>query len=56
MMFHDKLTINSYLTDRISDDIFEQMFVTSHVSFFKDIWLCANFRHNFDKRAISNAK
>jgi hypothetical protein len=41
MMFRDKSFINSYLNDRISEDIFERMFVTSHVSFFKDIWLCA---------------
>jgi hypothetical protein len=40
MMFCDKLFIDSYLTDRISEDIFEGMFVTSHVSFLKDIWLC----------------
>ncbi len=38
MMFRNKLTINSYLTDRISEDIIEQMFVTSQISFFKDIW------------------
>jgi hypothetical protein len=41
MMFRNKLFINSYLTDRISVDIFERMFVMSHVSFFKDIWIGA---------------
>ncbi len=64
MLFRDKLTINSYLSDRISEDIFEWMFVTSHVSFFKDIWLGAklvamlrrHFQGDFDKHTISSAK
>ncbi len=40
-IFCNKLSIKSYLTDIISEDIFERMFVTSDVSFFKDIWLCS---------------
>ncbi len=57
--------INSYLIDRISEEhIFERMFVTSHVSFFKDIWLHAklgailwrHFQCNFDKSTFSSAK